>query len=123
VEFHANGGTHNMCYYLADGIYPKWATFVKPISSSQGNKTLHSHNAQAAVRKDAEKAFGILQAQFTIVRGSNRFWDQEILWHIMTVVMILHNMIIESKCGQDLDYSFHEFMAKVMRQVRRGGRI
>ena len=73
VEFIANGRTYNYGYYLADGIYPKWQTFVKPVIKPQGKKQLDFHNAQAAARKDVETAFGILQAQFAIVRGPVRF--------------------------------------------------
>ena len=98
VEFEANGRTYNMGYYLADGIYPKWATFAKPISSPQGNKELYFHNAQAAAKKDVERAFEFLQAQFSIVRGPTRFWYQDILWYIITAGLIMHNMIIENEC-------------------------
>lgn len=69
-----------MGYYIADGIYPKWAAFVKTISSHQGKKELQFHNAQAADRKDMERAFGILQAQFAIVRGPVWFLDQDIFF-------------------------------------------
>jgi hypothetical protein len=105
VEFVANGHTYNYRYYLADGIYARWQTFVKPLTAPQGNKNLDFHNAQVAASKDVERAFGILQAQFAIVRGPARFWDQNILWYIMYACVIMHYMLIENERGQDLDYS------------------
>jgi hypothetical protein len=76
LEFEANGNKYNYGYYLADGIYPKWCTFVKSVVDPKAKKLFEFHNAQAAARKDVEGAFGILQAQFAIVRGPARFWDQ-----------------------------------------------
>jgi len=38
VQYTVNTTTNNMRYYLADGIYPEWATFVKTIPMPQGEK-------------------------------------------------------------------------------------
>ncbi|XP_062191266.1 uncharacterized protein LOC133895082 [Phragmites australis] len=60
VQYSINGHHSTMGYYLADGIYPEWATFVKPIQSLVGRKRQHFMVQQATVRKDVERAFGVL---------------------------------------------------------------
>ena len=59
-----------MGYYLADGIYPSWTTLVKTISRPMGNKNKYFAKAHEASRKDVERAFGVIQSKFAIVRGS-----------------------------------------------------
>ncbi|CAL5413495.1 unnamed protein product [Camellia sinensis] len=97
VEYSINGNNYTMGYYLADGIYPQWSTFVKTIPSPRGNKQIHFAKAQESVRKDVERAFGVLQARFAIVRGPARFWKVETLKVIMKACIILHNMIVEDE--------------------------
>jgi hypothetical protein len=41
-----------MGYYLADRIYPKWATLVKTICNPEGRAEADFAKAQEAVRKD-----------------------------------------------------------------------
>jgi hypothetical protein len=43
-------------------------------------------------RKDVERAFGVLQAQYAICKGPARLWSQEDLKYIMDCIVILHNM-------------------------------
>ncbi|XP_038699066.1 putative nuclease HARBI1 [Tripterygium wilfordii] len=101
ANYTINGHQYNMGYYLADGIYPRWSTFVKTIPCPQCPKRKHFAKMQEAARKDVERAFGVLQARFAITRGSARFWDVDTLDDIMTACIILHNMIVEENGGSD----------------------
>ncbi|XP_020272136.1 uncharacterized protein LOC109847311 [Asparagus officinalis] len=107
VNYTVNGHEYTMGYYLADGIYPSWATFVKTISLPQGNKRKHFATLQESERKDVERAFGVLQSRFAIVRGPARSWDEKILKNIMQACIIMHNMIVEDERNDDyIDFTY-----------------
>ncbi|GJU17986.1 reverse transcriptase domain-containing protein [Tanacetum coccineum] len=61
--FVVNGHTYRKGYYLADGIYPAWSTFVKSFSVARDEKCLQFKRVQEAARKDIEGAFGVLQGR------------------------------------------------------------
>ena len=77
INYIINGHEYKMRYYIADGIYQNWSTFVKTIPCQQYLKKKHFAKVQESVRKDVERTFGVLQARFAIVRGPARFLDEE----------------------------------------------
>lgn len=61
-----------MGYYLVENIYSPWATFVKTISDPVGQKKSQLNQREEAARKDIERAFGVLQVHFAVVRGPTK---------------------------------------------------
>ncbi|KAK1648511.1 hypothetical protein QYE76_066316 [Lolium multiflorum] len=100
VDFEINGHHYTKGYYLADGIYPPWATLVKTIRKPNSEQEARFAKEQEAARKDVERAFGILQARWAIVRHPARAWDVQTLWEVMTACVIMHNMIVEKARGK-----------------------
>ncbi|XP_021761811.1 uncharacterized protein LOC110726649 [Chenopodium quinoa] len=77
VNYIVNGHQYNMGYYLTDeGLFAK---------------------KQEGQRKDVERAFGVLQARFSIVRHPALARDVSMLGKIMIACIILHNMIVEDE--------------------------
>ncbi|XP_070679948.1 uncharacterized protein [Malus domestica] len=96
-KYKVNGNRYKLGYYLTDGIYPSWSTFVKKISHPDSAKKKLFSQRQESYRKDVERVFGILQARSAIVRRLARFWQIEDLHLIMMTCIILHNMIVEDE--------------------------
>ena len=104
VSYIVNGRENNRAYYLTDGIYPSWATFVKSITfpTLQKHKLFAQH--QESVRKDVERAFGVLQARFAFIRHPCLVWDKDNMGRTMIACIILHNMIVEDERDTYLHY-------------------
>ncbi|XP_024010848.1 uncharacterized protein LOC112086208 [Eutrema salsugineum] len=83
VDYFVNGRQYHLAYYLTDGIYPKWATFIQSIPLPEGDKARMFAKRQEATRKDVERAFGVLQARFAIVKNPALMWDKIKIGKIM----------------------------------------
>ena len=97
IEFVVNGHTFNIPYWLVDGIYPEWAYFVQSLSEPGNEAEILFSKLVDAIRKDIERAFGILQARFKILVEACRQWYKEDMEYIMKACIIMHNMIVEDE--------------------------
>ncbi|XP_071739766.1 uncharacterized protein [Rutidosis leptorrhynchoides] len=78
APFEVNGHEYSKGYYLADGIYPDWATLVKGYSCPTKEPTIKFTRFQASSRKDIERAFGVLQDNgFALSKWEERFTTEE----------------------------------------------
>ncbi|XP_013633068.1 PREDICTED: uncharacterized protein LOC106338697 [Brassica oleracea var. oleracea] len=66
---------------------------------------------QESVRKDVERAFGVLQSRFAIVKNPMKLWDKEKIGRIMRTCVILHNMIVENERDGYTLYDTSDFEA------------
>ncbi|GJY44428.1 ALP1-like protein isoform X1 [Tanacetum coccineum] len=104
APFECNGVTFEKGYYLADDIYPQWASFVKSFTVASSEKNVLYKRKQEGARKDIERAFGVLQGRWRIISQPARAWTINKLRRVMHTCIILHNMILE-----DQKYALTEF--------------
>ena len=97
VPFMVHNQTFMKTWITVDGIYPTYSRFVKgikePVTPTQRKYT----KWQEAVRKDVERAFGVL-------KGTWQFLERPILLHNLTDIsdrvtccIILHNILVSDR--------------------------
>ncbi|XP_074306406.1 uncharacterized protein LOC141641650 [Silene latifolia] len=105
VNYMVNGKHYNMGYYLTDGIYPQWTTFIQSIPLPQTPKDRLFAERQEAARKDVERAFGVLQARFAVIRKPALTWSEQLMRKILKCCIIIHNMVVEDERDTYANYS------------------
>ncbi|XP_052305349.1 uncharacterized protein LOC127904754 [Populus trichocarpa] len=90
-------------------------TIPRPLEA----KRKYFTSKQESARKDVERAFGVLQSRFAIVRGPVRYWDEETLPNIMKACIIMHNMIIKDEGAMNLGFD-HEHEVNSFISVSHG---
>jgi len=68
VEFEVCGRKYHHGYYLVDGIYPPWLTFIKAKVVSQDETLKNFQTLQEAFRKDIERALAAAVGRYATLR-------------------------------------------------------
>ncbi|GJV27856.1 ALP1-like protein [Tanacetum coccineum] len=97
APYMVNGVGFEKGYYLADGIYPQWATFVKSFTVANDVKHACFKKHQESAQKDVERAFGVLQGLWGIIQQPARQYHVSNICRIMYSYITMHNMILEDQ--------------------------
>ena len=108
VEFSVNGHEYHYAYWLADGIYPTYACFVKSFPNPKTRMQKMFVTAQEAKRKDIERAFGILQSRFHILTSGCRLWNKSAMKTVIKTCVVLHNLITDFELAHNDDPRYIE---------------
>ncbi|XP_071712474.1 protein ALP1-like [Rutidosis leptorrhynchoides] len=94
--FDVNGHHYDRGYYLGDGIYPDWAMLVKAPHSPTDEPRKKFKRFQESARKDIERAFGVLQGRFAMLKTPAGSLDFNKIRRHMYACLVLHNIIQEN---------------------------
>ena len=86
-------------HFLVDGIYPEWAIFVTTFSDKEDPRKKKYAQAQEAVRKDVERAFGMLVKRLHVLARPLRGWHEDDLKDLVHCCTTLHNMVTVAREG------------------------
>ncbi|KAK1691953.1 hypothetical protein QYE76_008650 [Lolium multiflorum] len=116
VSYEVNGNAYDKPYYLADGIYPDWATLVKTVRNPNSEKTRRFAKMQEACRKDVERGFDVLQARWAIVCHPARTWSLKTMHEVMTCCVVMEKMIVENERPDGRNEHHWDFQGDLLRQ-------
>ena len=109
-SYKINGKQRDWLYFLADGIYPPWSIFTKMNPAPINEKEEKYFNKYEHVKKDMERAFGVVISKFVILERQLRGWHIDDLRMLINCCIIMHNMVIEVRREF---FSFYELAAEM----------
>lgn len=96
-EYQAFGVVRNKPCWLTDGICPKYPHSLHYVSNPSNEGESYYAGMQEGRRKDEERFFEVLQANFHTVTAPCKLWLKKVLRTIMLCSVILHNMVVSEK--------------------------
>ena len=111
-EYRIGGVRRNKPFWFSDGIYPRAPFFISSIAEPTTMKQKLFASIQEAIRKDIERAFGVLQGKFNIISRPSKFFTIETMADVMRCSIILHNMCVEEReaLGMDVDEEENDYI-------------
>ncbi len=97
VPFSISEEEFNKTWITVDGIYPQWTRFVKGIKQPVGRKEQRYTKWQEAVRKDIERAFGVLKGTWQFLERPIHLLDLNLISKRVTTCIILHNILVSDR--------------------------
>jgi hypothetical protein len=100
-------------WVMVDGIYPELSRFVKTIQEPVGHKASRYARWQESVRKDVERAFGVLQRKFHVLVRKMELWYIGDIASVVNCCICLHNMMVANRMamGDEESEEFYAFPA------------
>ncbi|MGH7955067.1 MAG: hypothetical protein ACREOZ_03820 [Gloeomargaritales cyanobacterium] len=100
----------NAHIHAVDGIYPRLSRFVQSISEPDNQRESVYVKWQEACRKDIERAFGVLQRKFHLLRSSVECHTVRDIQDLTMACIMLHNMMVEERvaAGEGDNVNFYE---------------
>ena len=119
-EYTINGRLRDWMYFLVDGIYPSWSIFVKTYQNPTLPPEKRFARRQEHVRKDVERAFGVLVAHFGVLERKLRGWYVDEIRSIVNCCIIIHNMTTEARRG---DYQLTDCINVEAAEAAEGAQV
>jgi Plant transposon protein len=101
--YNLNGTIRDYMYFLVDGIYPPWSIFINTVTNPTTIDEKRFSKQQEGCRKDVERVFAVLQNKFQILSRALRLHSIEDINSIVQCVVILHNMMVESRINKNIN--------------------
>ena len=92
----------NKLFILVDGIYPRYSRFVKGMKEPVTDDEKTFTEWQETVRKDIERAFGVLQGRFQALATPIVLMDLKVIANLCSCSLILHNMCVSDRIMGDV---------------------
>ena len=102
VPFMIGEESFDKVFLLVDGIYPKYNRFAKTVSFPITVEEKKYAGWQEAVRKDIERAFGVLKGQWQVLFRPILLHQTEDISKRASACFILHNMCVSDRVMGDV---------------------